>query len=97
MQEAKKVLQQAKKTLLAVVMGGLLAMTLCAVTGCQDNSEEVIRQSLTEEIDEIKAMDDATVSEMASSMGYASTLAWASPLKSWCVRCFKGSMVLSIQ
>lgn len=74
MQEAKKVLQQAKKTLLAVVMGGLLTMTLCAVTGCQDNSEEVIRQSLTEEIDEIKAMDDATVSEMASSMGYASTL-----------------------
>ena len=74
MQEAKKVLHQAKKALLAVAMGGLLVMTLCAVTGCQDNSEELIRQSLTEEIDQIKAMDDATVSEMASSMGYASTL-----------------------
>ena len=74
MQEAKKVLHQAKKALLAVAMGGLWVMTLCAVTGCQDNSEELIRQSLTEEIDQIKAMDDATVSEMASSMGYASTL-----------------------
>ena len=74
MQDAKKVLHQAKKALLAVAMGGLLVMTLCAVTGCQDNSEELIRQSLTEEIDQIKAMDDATVSEMASSMGYASTL-----------------------
>ena len=93
MQEAKKVLQQAKKTLLAVVMGGLLAMTLCAVTGCQDNSEEVIRQSLTEEIDEIKAM----VRWPHLWAMHQPYLAWASPLKSWCVRCFKGSMVLSIQ
>ncbi len=74
MKEATKKLYQVKRVLLAVAMGTLLAVSLCAVTGCQDNSEELIRQSLTEEIDEIKAMDDAMVSEMASSIPGASTL-----------------------
>lgn len=67
-------LGKVKKALATGAMAMLLMITLCAVTGCQDNSEEVIRQSLTEEIDQIKNLDENMVNEFASSIPGASTL-----------------------
>ncbi len=63
-----------KRMLAAVAASALLALSAGALAGCADNSEEVIRESLSEEIDQLKNPDEATLSELSSSMP-ASTLA----------------------
>lgn len=57
-----------KKIVAAVAMSGLLALSAGALAGCADNSEEVIRESLTEEIDSLKNPTEAELAELSSSI-----------------------------
>ena len=59
-----------KKVFAAVSASALLVFTLGVMTGCNSgpSDEEVIRKSLTEELDQIKNMDDAFMTEMAADM-----------------------------
>lgn len=59
-----------KKVLAAVSASALLVFTLGVMAGCNSgpSDEEVIRKSLTEELDQIKNMDDAFMTEMATDM-----------------------------
>ena len=59
-----------KKVFAAVSASALLVFTLGVMTGCNSgpSDEEVIRKSLTEELDQIKNMDDAFLTELAADM-----------------------------
>lgn len=59
-----------KKTLAAISASALLVFTLGVMAGCNSgpSDEEVIRQSLTEELDQIKNMDDEFINAMATDM-----------------------------
>ena len=63
-----------KRVAAAVAMSATMALSMGALSGCADNSEEVIRESLTEEIDQLKNPDEATLEEISSSIP-ASSLA----------------------
>lgn len=64
-----------KKMIAAFAATALLAFSAVAFVGCGGESDEdVIRGALTEELDAIKALDDATISEMTADMD-ASTFA----------------------
>lgn len=52
------------KRIAAVVLAGALACSLLALAGCGEDSEEVIRAGVTEELDGLKALDDATLDEL---------------------------------
>ena len=63
-----------RKAAIALAMSGMMAFSLGAMTGCADNSEEVIRESLTEEIGQLKDPDAATLGELSSSLPTSSLL-----------------------
>lgn len=52
------------KRIAAVVLTGVLACSLLALSGCGEDSEEVIRAGVTEELDGLKALDEATLDEL---------------------------------
>lgn len=57
-----------KKALVALAVSGLMAFTLGAMAGCADNSEQVIRDSLVQELDELKNPEGETLAEISSSL-----------------------------
>lgn len=56
----------AKKTLATILSSMLLAFTLCAACGCQPGSEDVIRQTVTENFNAYKNLEDSVLSEIAA-------------------------------
>lgn len=62
-----------KKLFAAIAACALLAVSLCALTACADNSKELITKSLEQELDSLKNPDEATISSMSSQIP-ASTL-----------------------
>lgn len=54
------------KRLVAVVAAGVFACSLLALSGCGQDSEELIREGLTEELESLKALDEATLDELMS-------------------------------
>jgi len=64
-----------KKMIAAFAATALLAFSAVAFVGCGGESDEdLIRGALTEELETIKTLDDATIAEMTSTMN-ASTFA----------------------
>lgn len=61
-----------RKAAIALAMSGLMVFSLGAMAGCADNSEQVIRDSLTQEFEQLKNPDEALLSEMSSSIPEAS-------------------------
>ena len=57
-----------KKVLAAIAACALLALSMCALTACADNSKEVITQSLEQELEQLKNPDQATISSMSSGL-----------------------------
>lgn len=57
-----------KKAFAALALCAALAFSLCGMVACADNSEQVIRDSLTEEIESLKNPDEATLAELSSSL-----------------------------
>lgn len=57
-----------KKACAAVVMGVLLALSMCGLVACADNSKEVITESLEQELDALKNPDAETISQMTASL-----------------------------
>lgn len=53
----------------AAAMGALMVFTMGAFAGCADNSEQVIRETLVEEFDGYKNLDEATMAEFDSALG----------------------------
>lgn len=62
-----------KKLFATIAACALLAVSLCALTACADNSKEVITNSLEQELDSLKNPDEATISTLTSQIP-ASTL-----------------------
>ncbi len=54
------------KKALALIAAGILAAGLLCMTGCGPNSEKLIRDSLTQQLDSYKNADDAALSELAT-------------------------------
>lgn len=52
------------KKVAAVVASGVLACSLLALSGCGQDSEEVIREGVTEELESLKTLDEATLDEL---------------------------------
>lgn len=52
------------KRVAAVVASGVLACSLLALSGCGPDSEEVIREAVTEELEGLKTLDEATLDEL---------------------------------
>lgn len=63
-----------KKVLAAVAACAFLALSMCALTACADNSKEVITESLEQELDSLKNPDAATMSTLSANLP-SSTLA----------------------
>lgn len=59
-----------KKSRLAAVLAVTFALAVgaCVLSGCGQSDEEVIRESLTEELDGIKNMDSEVVAELESGI-----------------------------
>ncbi len=58
---------KASKALAALAMSAVMALSLGALTGCADNSEEVIKESLTQELDQLKNMDAELIDQYSSA------------------------------
>lgn len=58
------------KKFAAVLAAGVFACSLLALSGCGQDPEELIREGLTEELEGLKALDEATLDEL---MGEADT------------------------
>lgn len=57
-----------KKAFAAVAMSAFIALSLCGLVGCADNSKQVITDSLTEEIESLKNPDAEMIAEMSSEV-----------------------------
>lgn len=58
---------KARRTIIALIASAVMVFSLSGMTGCSDNSEEVIRESLTEDFDQLKNMDPELVAQYATS------------------------------
>ncbi len=63
-----------KKVAVTFLAAALLAVGAMALTGCGQNSEEVVRDGVAAELDKLKNLDDETLQLLASESG-ASSLA----------------------
>lgn len=54
------------KRAIAIIAAGILAAGVLCMTGCGQNSEQLIRDSLTQQLDSYKNADDAALSELAT-------------------------------
>ena len=59
-----------KKILTMVLAAALMCFGALALAGCQDNSEQVIRDGVSKELNQIKNLDDAYVKELASQQSF---------------------------
>ena len=61
-------IMKIKKIVLVGAMAALLALGATALAGCGGKSDaDVIRESLTQELDQVKNLDDAFLSEVTAS------------------------------
>ena len=56
----------AKRIISATIASALLALTLCIACGCQPSNEDVIRDTVTQNFDAYKNLEDSVLSEIAA-------------------------------